>query len=201
MVAASGRHGSAVSQLQDKWDRFYRDRIEPPLACACLQQQRFLLPDSGSALDLACGIGGNALLMAERGLQVEAWDISPLALATLGRYAAQRQLKIATKQLEIDVDALKQRRFDVIVISRFLDRSLSDAIMTALNPQGLLFYQTFTRDKYDPGGPGNPDYLLDRNELLRLFTPLTLLHYQEYHHVGDLAIGNRNEASFIGQKT
>lgn len=33
--------------------------------------------------------------------------------------------------------------FDVIVVSRFLDRTLGDAIIEVLKPDGLLFYQTF----------------------------------------------------------
>jgi tellurite methyltransferase len=44
-------------------------------------------------------------------------------------------------------ESLTENAFDVIVVSRFLDRTLSDAIIDALKPDGLLFYQTFTRDK------------------------------------------------------
>jgi len=72
--------------------------------------------------------------------------------------------------------------------------------MAALTTGGLLFYQTFTRDKLDRQGPGNPDFLLASNELLRLFAPLTLIFYQEYARIGDLQRGDRNEARFIGQK-
>jgi hypothetical protein len=72
--------------------------------------------------------------------------------------------------------------------------------MAALKPGGLLFYQTFTRNKLDQQGPSNPDYLLASNELLRLFKPLNVVFYQEYAKLGDVRFGNRNEACFIGQK-
>ncbi|MEO2151790.1 MAG: Sua5 family C-terminal domain-containing protein, partial [Thermococcus sp.] len=35
---------------------------------------------SGLALDLACGLGGNSFFLAEQGLQVDAWDISAVAI-------------------------------------------------------------------------------------------------------------------------
>lgn len=189
-----------MSQLQAKWDDIYRVGAPPPVPCQCLTEHNFLLPKRGSALDLACGLGGNALLLAAHGLDTQAWDVSALALSQLQQQADSQQLIINTRQLEITASELEAQRFDVIVISRFLDRALCNAIMAALKPKGLLFYQTFTRAKLDSQGPSNPDFLLDRNELLRLFMPLSLLHYQEYADVGQLGIGNRNEACFIGQK-
>jgi SAM-dependent methyltransferase len=189
-----------VSELQRKWDGVYSDGLQQPVACQTLADNRFLLPKQGMGLDLACGVGGNALLLAELGLTTQAWDISGVALSLLQQNAHERRLDIATRQLEITAANLPEHSFDVIVVSRFLDRTLCNAIMDALKPQGLLFYQTFTRAKIDSLGPSNPDYLLDRNELLRLFVPLFLIHYQEHASAGELQIGNRNEACFIGQK-
>jgi hypothetical protein len=131
---------------------------------------------------------------------VEAWDISAVALNDLQKNADSRQLDISARHCFISPEILPNAAFDVIVISRFLDRTLCNAIMAALKSDGLLFYQTFTRSKLDPQGPNNPDYLLAGNELLSLFAPLTLLFYQEYARVGDLGCGDRNEAQFIGQK-
>jgi 2-polyprenyl-3-methyl-5-hydroxy-6-metoxy-1,4-benzoquinol methylase len=187
--------------LQSKWDQIYRNRTSSPAEAAkVLSQHLYLLPKQGKALDLACGLGANALVLAEAGLQVEAWDISGLALQLLQENAAQQHLEIGTRQCIISPEILADNAFDVIIISRFLDRTLCNAIMTALNPGGLLFYQTFTRSKLDQHGPNNPDYLLASNELLRLFAPLDLLYYQEDARVGDLICGDRNEAQLIGQK-
>ena len=188
-----------MSELQTKWDAIYRQRHEAT-AAEVLAEQHFLLPKQGQALDLACGLGGNALLLAEAGLDTEAWDVSPVALDRLQQQAATRRLNIATRQCHIDAASLANRQFDVIVISRFLDRSLCNAIMATLKPEGLLFYQTFTRTKLAASGPSNPDYLLDRNELLQLFAPLAVVYYQEHARIGDWQYGDRNEARFIGQK-
>jgi hypothetical protein len=76
-----------------------------------------------------------------------------------------------------------------------------NAIIDALRLNGLLFYQTFTREKATPTPPHNPDYLLTKNELLTLFAPLSVVFYQENALIGQHQHGLRNEAQFIGQKT
>ncbi|MCQ8104097.1 methyltransferase domain-containing protein [Methylomonas sp. SURF-2] len=186
--------------LQAKWDGIYADNAHTPHIAEVLSAHLHLLPVRGRALDLACGLGGNALMLAEQGLRVDAWDISRVALSHLQNQAEQHRLQIATRQVVLTPDKLPRNRFDVIVISRFLDRSLCNAIMAALKTDGLLFYQTFIRHKLDQQGPSNPDYLLECNELPQLFSPLTLVFYQEYARIGDLRHGNRNEACYIGQK-
>lgn len=189
-----------MSQQQNKWDAIYRDTTDTPTASELLANHLHLLPERGRALDLACGLGGNALLLASTGLSVDAWDVSPIALEKLRQQAERRGLTLTTGHRQIDSASLAKHHYDVIVICRFLDRTLCNAIMAALNPGGLLFYQTFTRDKLDQHGPSNPDYLLARNELLELFQPLSVVYYQEYARIGDTRLGNRNEACFIGQK-
>ncbi|MDT4289367.1 class I SAM-dependent methyltransferase [Methylomonas sp. MO1] len=189
-----------MTDLQDKWDTIYRNACSPPLPAEVLSQHQYLLPKQGKALDLACGLGGNAVLLAESGLAVDAWDISLVALQILQQQATEKGLSIATQQCHISAETLAQQAYDVIVICRFLDRTLCNAIMAALKPGGLLFYQTFTRNKLDQQGPSNPEYLLANNELLRLFSPLSVVFYQEYAKLGDVRFGNRNEACFIGQK-
>ncbi len=189
-----------MTALQHKWDNIYLSAEQASAPAEILQQHLYLLPRQGQALELACGLGANALLLAEAGLAVDAWDISPVALQKLDRQAQTKGLQINTAAVLIDTNHLSGKSYDVIVISRFLDRTLCNAIMAALKPGGLLFYQTFTRHKLDKSGPSNPDYLLARNELLQLFAPLTVIYYQEYPAIGDLQRGNRNEAQLIGQK-
>ncbi len=188
-------------QEQDKWDQIYRNSDITAAPATVLKQNACLLPAQGTALDLACGLGGNALFLARHGLETEGWDISAVALAKLEGKSQFAGLRIQTKQVKITPETFLHQAFDVIVVSRFLDRSLAPAIMGALKPDGLLFFQTFVVDKLTRSGPSNPDYLLQRNELLTLFDALTLVYYQELSRIGDLNVGNRDEALFIGQKT
>ncbi|MFK5950489.1 MAG: class I SAM-dependent methyltransferase [Methylococcales bacterium] len=185
--------------IEQKWDGIYKNTDNSQVVDVLLQND-YLLPRKGQALDLACGLGGNALFLADKGLKAHAWDISSLALKKLQKNAEKKALKIAIKQVYIEPDCLPKNTFDVIVLAHFLDRSLCNAIMDALKSGGLLFYQTYVREKIDLRGPNNPAFLLARNELLQLFNPMTVLVYRENSLVGDLECGERNEALFVGQK-
>ncbi len=186
-------------RLQEKWDKCYQDSDISAQAADVLANNRFLLPAQGKALDLACGLGGNALLLARHGLETEAWDISSVALQRLAEQSQALGLQIKPKQVKITPEIMPHQAFDVIVVSRFLDRSLCPSIMAALKTDGLLFYQTFVQDKLTASGPSNPDYLLRKNELLSLFPSLTRVFYQEFSLIGDSSQGNRDEALLIGQ--
>ena len=189
-----------MESVGNKWDRIYsQSNVEKYPAVSVLTENAFLLPKFGTALDLACGLGTNAIFLARHGLATEAWDISGVAIEKLRRNADSGDLEINAQVCEINGDSFSGRSFDVIVLSRFLDRNLSDAIMDALKPGGLLFYQTYTEEKTAPHGPNNPDYLLAENELLRLFSGLRVIFYRENGCIGDIEEGLRNEAQLIGQ--
>lgn len=200
MATAPNRYRPALTDIQQKWNAIYRQSTRKPEAARILTENACLLPKPGKALDLACGSGGNAMYLAKTGLMVDAWDISDVALTILNQQADTCKLNIHTKQCKIGSETLPESHYDVIVICRFLDRNLCNAIMGALKPGGLLFYQTYTRSKVDQIGPNNPDFLLETNELLRLFAPLTVIFYREYARIGDLLCDDRNEAYYIGQK-
>ncbi len=187
------------STIEAKWDLNY-EKNNISLPADVLLENVFLLPKKGSALDLACGLGANALFLAEKGLHTHAWDISTVALERLQLNAQHKQLKVLTRHVFLEPDVLPKNTFDVIVITRFLDRKLSNAIMESLKPNGLLFYQTYVRDKLASVGPNNPSFLLARNELIHLFKPLKIVLYKENNLIGDLQCGERNEALFVGHK-
>ena len=191
---------------QIKWNNIYRNKIlntnnhadNTPQACSLLAQHSYLLPDKGQALDLACGQGGNAILMANHGLTVNAWDISDVVIDQLN---AQNITNLQANTVDIEKIAPPQSTFDVIIVSCYLHRPLCPALINALKPGGLLFYQTFHQNKLSGNGPSNKKYLLENNELLELFSDLTPLFYQQFGQQGDLNIGERNLASFIGEKS
>jgi SAM-dependent methyltransferase len=170
------------------------------VAARVLADFEHLLPATGRALDLACGTGGNALLLAQHGLETWAWDISDTAVTQLQALARDSNAGITVQQRDVVCLPPDPGSFDVIVVSRFLDRDLIPAICRALREHGLIFYQTFTREKPPGCGPGNPDYLLEVNELLFLFKSLRIIYYREDGNIGDTARGFRNEAMLIAQK-
>lgn len=185
-----------------KWNSHYLGtaRAEDPLPCEVLSANARLLPDCGTALDLACGVGGNALFLARRGFAVTARDISSVAVRYLADLAGAEGLEIAAEVCDIEQLPWKPEQYDLIVVSRYLNRALAPSIIAGLNAGGLLFYQTYTAAKSTMTGPRNPDYLLGDNELLDLFRDLRVRFYREDARCGDLSASCRDEAYFVGQK-
>jgi len=185
----------------DKWDAIYRDRhVTCPEPARVLAEYSHLLPGRGLALDLACGRGGNALLLAGSGLTAHAWDRSASALERLREFALQRKLTVETRVCDLTIERPGKNRFDVIAVSNYLDRKLTPFLYRALRRNGLLFYETFITEKVDETGPGNPAFLLQPNELLHMFHNLHILLYREEGRTGDRDRGFRNKAMLIGQR-
>lgn len=188
------------SEIEAKWNTRYREREAPTNAAKVVEENQHLLPNSGCALDLACGLGANALLLARAGLETYAWDISAVAIERLSDSAAVQNLSLHTEVRDVSVQPPEPNRFDVIVVSWFLERVLAPALVAALRPGGLLFYQTHTALRIDDSGPRNPDFLLQDNELLQLFAALKPRVYREENKLGDIQRGWRNSAYLIAEK-
>ena len=148
--------------------------------------------------------------MAELGYDSYAWDISDAAIKKVQQFAQQKQLNIHSKRCDITQQELLAASFDVILVSRFLLREMIPTIIAALRPGGLIFYQTFVQDvvvnkeaerlKCASPGPKNNDFRLQTNELLKLFSTLTIRYYREEGTLGDSTKGFRNEAMLVAQK-
>lgn len=184
-----------------KWDAFYRDREEPGDLAQVLTDYAHLVPSTGRCLDLACGLGANSLWLARRGLDVEAWDISPIAIDKLTGFAEAEGLTVNARVKDVSAGIITMNAYDCIFVGHYLDRiGLPPKIMGGLRPGGMLFYQTFTRTKVDGSGPSNPAYLLGENELLRLFHSLVVRVFRDEGTSGDVTTGLRNQSCLVAQK-
>src|SRR5690349_22630223 len=95
MMAHATPTGSAIDAWDKRWatDEGRADWLEPHPAVVAL------LPELHArgvrrVLDLGCGVGRHALLLAEQGFAVEALDGSPTGLAVLRESAAARGLQL-----------------------------------------------------------------------------------------------------------
>lgn len=127
----------------EKWQARYADKTvsEPKDVEPFLQEIEGELPRTGRALDLAGGVGRNAIFLARRGLQVTLVDISPRGLELARASAAAQGLEIDTCALDLDVDPLPVGPFGLVVCTWFLLTSdLWRTIAGALAPNGRVVY-------------------------------------------------------------
>lgn len=140
-----------------------------------------LLPRRGRALDLACGNGRNALFLAAAGLRVQAVDRDAARIAALSAAAERQGLPVDAEVRDLETEAvdLGTEAYAVVLVVHYLHRPLFPSLLRALEPGGLLLYETFTTAQAARGKPTNPDFLLGPGELVRLVAPLEVLRERE----------------------
>ena len=142
-------------------------------------QQESWSASPGTALDIACGRGRNALFLAERGWAVEAIDISDVALQETKKRAEGKGLSLSVRQADLDYCELAEAAYDLVINFDFLQRSLIGKIKKAVKVCGYVIFETFLIDQQVLGHPKNPEYLLRHNELLGWFRDFRVLYYRE----------------------
>ena len=124
-----------------------------------------LIRAGGDVLDLACGGGRHARLLAGMGYQVEAADRDAEALGSLAGFP---NISTCCTDLENGPWPYYSRVFDGIVVSRYLWRPLFPQLFNCLAEGGVLIYETFMEGQQLHGKPSNPAFLLRPGELLDL---------------------------------
>ena len=137
-----------------------------------------LVPAGGSVLDVACGGGRHALLFAASGHPVDAVDRDPAVIAAL---AGQSGISALCADIEMGSWPYAGRQFAAVVVTNYLHRPLFPALLAALAPGGVLIYETFAQGNEAYGRPANPDFLLQRGELLRAVGAARVVAYEDLY--------------------
>ena len=150
-------------------------------------------PDiSSPVLDLACGSGRSGLALANRSVPVVFADRSASALEDVRQQLSDSGLPGRIWQVDLEQEGINpfaNQVFSAILCFRYLHRPLFPHLQTALEPGGLVIYETFTTDNRRFGRPANPDFLLKAGELKSLFQDWEIIHYYEgVQHQPDRAI-------------
>ncbi len=137
-------------------------------------------------LDLACGRGRHAMWLSKRGYRVLGVDRD---LDSIRSNPAQ-QSHLNPQWIKADLESddpfsaggcLYGRRFCGIIVVNYLHRPLWPGIIGALNPGGVLIYETFAQGHAAFGHPRNPAYLLKQGELLDIAWSAEMIIIA-YHH-------------------
>jgi SAM-dependent methyltransferase len=176
-----------------------------------LKSQAHLLKRGWKALSVADGEGRNGVWLAEQGLDVQAFDFSPKAVAKARELARQRGVKLKTEVADIFTWKWPTAEFDVIaaIFFQFVGADARDGVFAgikkALKPGGLLLMEGYQprQLEYGTGGPPHVANLWTRDLLERAFSDFSSIQITEEdrelaegsHHVGMSAL-----IDFVGRK-
>lgn len=124
-----------------------------------------LIASGGRVLDLACGSGRHSRYLAERGHRVDAVDRNASAIDSLAGLA---NVAARVADLEAGPWPYNSATFAGVVVTNYLHRPLFAQLLQALDPGGVLIYETFAAGNERFGKPRNPDHLLQPGELLEI---------------------------------
>ena len=170
-----------MTNSQEKWNKRWLEKartadrqVDPWL------EKVFLLLPKGTALDVACGIGRNALFLAEKGFSVTALDVSETALRLLNEAARQRHLTINTQQINLESGALlPEGPFDLLLNFFFLHRPLLSQELARVRPGGVAVIRTISRVGAGQNEQVSAEMSLAAGELLEIFSGWKILLHEE----------------------
>jgi tellurite methyltransferase len=137
-------------------------------------------PSPCRALDLAMGRGRHALILAKCGFRVFGVDLNQDAVRGAVARAAANGLVVRGWCADLTEFPLARERFELIVVTRYLQRDLFPTLSDALTPGGVVLFETFTEAQRGRGrGPTSPDHLLAPGELRARFDAFEVLFYEE----------------------
>ena len=169
--------------MQQMWDGRYRERG----AVCGSEPSRFLLEvaadlDPGTALDLGCGQGRNALWLAGLGHTVTGLDLSPVAVAQATEIAAKLDIDARFEAVDLLTWDPGGRVWDLVLLANLhlpekLRRTVHAAAVRAVAPGGRIVVIAHHLDNLGSGtgGPSNPDWLFTEAQLEADFSDLEIV--------------------------
>ena len=184
----------------DRWNQ----RFSAPGYLFGTAPNRFLLSKKNlfrngeKVLCVADGEGRNSVWLAEQGLDVTAFDFSPVAVEKARRFAAERGVSVRYEVASVYDWAWPQAAFDAVaaIFVQFADparRGLMFGCMArALKPGGLLLLEGYTPKQLEfrTGGPSQVENLYTAPLLREAFRDFEILELREYED--DLEEGERH---------
>ncbi len=144
-----------------------------------------------SALCVADGEGRNSVFLAERGIEVTAFDFAPNAVAKAKRLAARRRLHVDNRLADIFTWDWTSKTYDALVaiFIQFLPPELREPVFagmkSAVSPGGLILLEGYRPEQvdYGTGGPPRRENMYTRDWLESEFRDWDVLELNAYDAV------------------
>ena len=154
---------------RERWNGKYRAGSHGPVApSVALTELERWVPSSGRALDVAGGTGGNAIWLAQRGLEVTVVDISEVGLARAVEAGVRAGVDLRVAQLDLEEAPLPEGPFALVLCSHYLQRDLIPRLARVLAPGGVLLWLHPTVTNLERHAKPGRRFLLELGEAERL---------------------------------
>ena len=165
----------ALTETGNKYTRLWQPNEF--LIDAVSQIKRPIATNPPRALDVACGSGRDAVYLAMQGYNVDAIDILPDALTKAADLARRCSVQLTPREVDLERDPhLPAEQYDLVMVFRYLQRSLFPSLVSAIRPGGYIIYETFHERNLQTGHkPRNPAHLLKTGELRTAFGEFEIL--------------------------
>jgi 2-polyprenyl-3-methyl-5-hydroxy-6-metoxy-1,4-benzoquinol methylase len=180
MLILAGSSADAKPRDKERWNKYYdTDKYifgEKPIR---FLKENIHLLRKGKTLDIAMGEGRNGVYLATKGFDVLGLDISEKGLEKAHQLASANKVKIATQVADLETHQLTKNAYDLIICTYYMQRSLFPQFMDALKPGGMALVETYNLD-YLKYKKFKRKYLLEDNELLKIFADYKIIKYEIY---------------------
>lgn len=193
---------------RETWDaRFSSDEYifgtEPNV---WLAQHADLFKPGMRVLAVADGEGRNSVWMAQQGLQVDAFDISPVGIEKAKKLAQQQGVEVNFSIHGVEDYPWTTGDYDAVVaiFIQFADpdtrATLFKRMKSALKPDGLILLQGYTPKQleYKTGGPPNLSHLYTEELLQDAFGDLDVSELTSYEQVLTEGTQHHGQSALIG---
>ena len=172
---------------------------------AFLASQRARLAPGMRALCVADGEGRNSVWLARQGLQVTAFDFSPVAVEKARALARAAGVKVDHRQSDIFAWDWSGARHDLVaaIFFQFLSppqrAQVFAGIVQSLAPGGLLILQGYRPEQlgYATGGPKQLENFYTEALLRESFAGLEILHLASHDDVVDEGQGHHGMSALV----
>ncbi|HIM36008.1 MAG TPA: class I SAM-dependent methyltransferase [Pseudomonadales bacterium] len=111
-----------------------------------------------SVLDLACGRGRNAIHLATLGFEVDAIDISDMAIQQATRRADSLGVHVHWLAHDLERGVPLVGPYDLILMIRYVDNTLLSTAVKLLAPRGKILVEEHLVSNEAVIGPTNPEF-------------------------------------------
>ncbi|MEO0315726.1 MAG: hypothetical protein RI928_2182 [Pseudomonadota bacterium] len=202
------RRSKGFANPAQTWDARFstEDYIFGTAPNVWLTQHRDLLVPGSRVLAVADGEGRNSVWLAQQGMQVDAFDISPVGVGKAKQLAQQANVQVNYQVCGVDNFEWKAGEYDAVVaiFIQFADpelrRRLFEHMTDSLKPGGLLLLQGYTPKQldYKTGGPPLVEHLYTEALLRDAFQSMDIVELSSYEAVLREGTQHSGQSALIG---